>query len=176
MADPYDTLANALTLAATLRKVDAFLNASTDDQTAALDQADDDIDNLERLQGRIYLPTQCRQFPRVAYESPHKGLYLVGGVGPANLGIADTIWDWDLVNNVAIVPPQVLKARIYQANAIIAGERLALLQRQHDGIKDVRTGGMAESYKEQADGIRNGFCLRAEALMRKYFLRAGWIL
>src|SRR5436189_193966 len=80
----------------------------------------------------------------------------------------------DAEKAVAIVPADVRRATLYQADSILAGEREPRIAAQHDGVVYELTGGLAESYKStQGRGVPTGLCRRAWMLMRRYRLRSG---
>ena len=75
------------------------------------------------------------------------------------------------------MPPEVLLAVVYQADAILAGERDLRITAQHDGVVYDQTGSVAESYKlTQGAGVTTGLCRMAWVLLRKYRLKSGKLL
>lgn len=172
----FDVLADADNLANLMLHIPAYKAGSTDDRTAALAQASDEIDRGNRWQGRKYDPTQPHEFPRVPYPQFAVDNYwcypgqvdLVGEYGIE-------IWDWDSTNNVAVVPQFVLKATIIQADSILLGARQDRLDAQFDGVKDQMTGPLRETY----GGIGHGdqpLCRQAYQLMQRYLLQTGRLL
>ncbi len=168
---PYLTSTDADILANTLPALSAYLAATTAQKQAALQQACSDVDNAMPFQGRKLDPAQSLQFPRVAYESAARAR------GAAGHGYADTLWDWDPSSNAPIVPADVKAAVLYQADAILAGQREQRLDKQHDGVAYDQTAGLAESYKSSdRQGLATGLTRRAYQLLQKYRVVAGRIL
>lgn len=161
----YLILADAVDLAATLLGLPAFLSASDSDKTRALERASREIDTAMPYQGRRYVITQPRQFPRWRDEPPSAGIAI------------DSALLWDADGGVAIVPADVKESTLYQADAILAGSREARLAAQHDGVVYELTGTLAESYKSSSGpGVRSGLCRRAWMLMQRYRLQSGRLL
>jgi hypothetical protein len=159
----YLSVADADALAATLVGLTAYLAADDTAKAGALNEASAEIDAAMPYQGRKYADDQVRQFPRV-----HDDLAADVATDPA------TIWDWDADTSTAIVPDDVLRATLYQADAILAGARQPRIDAQHDGVVYELTGGLAESYKATpGQGVRTGLCHHAWLLMRRFRLRSG---
>lgn len=144
----------------------SWATASTLEKTAALELASSDVDEGLRYQGRKYDETQARQFPRVAYQA--------APFAPSGRGVADTVWDWSVDLNAPVVPLDVQRAVLYQAEAILRNEREERLSNQHDGIIYDQSGPLSESYKaSDRPGFESGLARRAYMLLRKYRLQAG---
>jgi hypothetical protein len=153
----------------------AWLSASAtaDAKSRALEQASSDVDAAGPFQGRKYVTSQIRAFPRVAYETLPAGYVQQG-----RTGLADTVWDWDEATNAAVVPMDVKQAVLYQANAILAGGRGRIQEAIHGGLASQSVGGMSESYRpggSVTDGL-GVVCQPAAALLSRYRLRTGRLL
>jgi hypothetical protein len=175
----YQTVAAALALAATILPslIPAFLaSANAAFLGAALTAGADDIDG-EVIQGRKYDLSQARQFPRVAYET---GAPLL----PADLAVLTTpqaqgatvVWDFDTDGITVIVPLDVRKAEILQANFILAqgaaGDRIQ--QAIDAGLTGQSVGDMSEAYRTDVKKDWGyGLTPRARALLEKYRVRSG---
>jgi hypothetical protein len=156
----------------------AWLSPATtaDAKARALEQATADVDAAGPYQGRRYDTTgaQVLEFPRVPYESPGPyGRQLVYGA-TGRTGVADQVWDWDDATKTAVVPLNVKRAVVYQADAILAGVRGPALDAQQLGIASQSVGSMSKSYRDlrQGGGLPV-LCRPAEQLMRKYLLKTG---
>lgn len=170
----YLTNAEADTIAAALPAslLTAWAAASAPNKTAALEQATADVDAAGPYQGRRYKSEadgQALEFPRVAYaQGP--------GVGGQESGV---IWDWDATAKAAVVPLNVKRAVVYQANAILSGEGARLLDARHGGLASQSVGGVSESYV-QGSGVggqgSGSLSRRAADLLRGYRLRTGRLL
>ena len=142
--------------------------AAADAKARALEQASADVDGAVPYQGRRHAAGQVLQFPRVAYESDDSA----GGVG-----VRESVWDWDAALGKAVVPRDVLRAVVYQADAVLAGTREPRLAAQHDGVVYGLTGTLAESYKRTTGpGVTSGLCRPAWMLVRRYRVKGGKIL
>lgn len=182
----YLTLAEALALATSLLGVTAWTAAGAVAQNAALAAATFDLDNAQHYQGRKYDLAQVLEFPRVAYESGRgigPGFGWPTGAGTSGSGcglVGAVVWDWDSVNNVAIVPQRVKVACLYQANSRLDGKRAAALDKLFRGLKGEATGSLSESFDLAtvlaATGGAIDLCRDAVAMMRPYILRQGRIL
>jgi hypothetical protein len=172
----------ALALAATLppAMLVAFLaSANAAYLDGALLLASDRIDSL-RYQGRKADPAQAREFPRLARESG-SNLNLVGVdyatiIAPFTTRTVAEIWDWDAANQVAIVPPKVLMACLFEANSILDGQRDQLINAQRDGLARQDVGGMEEIYREGATkewGMK--LCAVARDYLFEYRMKSGQI-
>jgi hypothetical protein len=163
----YLDLTEANDLAAALPELAAWSAASDDDKTLALNQASLDVDSAMPYQGRPYDFFQSRQFPRVADDN--------GAGEPYFPAPADAVvWDWDATTNQAVVPVDVKRSVLYQADANLSGLREPRLAAQHDGVVYELTGTLAESYKQSTGpGVATGLCRRAWLLVRQYQLRSG---
>lgn len=155
-----------------------YLAASDDDKNAALLLASIDVDSAMRYQGRRYdvSGAQVLEFPRVPYESSTAARYygaLILGPQSGAFG-GSQIWDYDLTNNVAVVPPNVKRAVVIQADSILAGDRDGRLQDIADGLASQQVGASNESYR--ADAMPSALCRRAEKIMDFYRLRQGRFL
>lgn len=151
----------------------AYTGATGTDKLAALRLATLDVDRGMRFQGRKFDSSQTREFPRVAYETagrvmPHGIIDLV--LPPA---MTDNVWDWDTVDQVAIVPSIVLQAVVYQANWILDGSEEATLAAINSGLKSQQNNQLAESYDRTAPGATSGLCRRAALLLDRYKLVSG---
>ena len=161
MSNAYLTTAEADALAATLPGLTAWAAASDANKAKAIERASRDVDNAMPYQGRKYAAGQVNQFPRVPFD----------GCARAD------VWDWDATTNAAVAPDDVLVAVLMQADTILAGDRDARLDAQHDGVVYDQTGSVAESYKlTQGPGVTTGLCRAAYVLMRKYRLKSGQLL
>lgn len=165
----YLDLPSAQALAAALPPLAAWMAATDDQRVAALVQATSDIDNAMWYQGRPYDPDQDLAFPRVAHESRSR---FPAGTWGQDSPVPDVIWDWDSTNNVAVVPPPVLQATLYQADSILDGSREQRLADQHDGLSSQGAAGVTEAYKG-GDGLDTGLARRAFNLMIQYQVRTG---
>lgn len=167
----YCTLAEADAIAAALPGLASFKASTADARTAALLLATVDFDAAYRWQGRKYDLLQTLEFPRLAY----------GELGAASRQYAaastlsaDVVWDWDDDANAAIVPTDVKRAVVFQADSIISGDRDGRLQAITDGLASQAVGSMSESYRPDMPPKR--LCARADALAQKYVLRSGQML
>ncbi len=169
MSNPYLTAGAADTLAATLPGLDAWAGATAGAKAAAIARATIDVDNAMPYQGRKYDAGQANAFPRVPYDEPS---------GSAEFGVAPPgVWDWDAGAGEAVTPEDVLVAVLFQADAILAGEREPRVSAQHDGVVYDQTGSVAESYKlTQGPGVSTGLCRAAWVLLRKYRVKSGKML
>lgn len=145
----------------------------------AREMAADDID-ARPYQGSKYDPTQARQFPRVPYGS---GVPIGSTSYPLStnntLAIATEIWDIDTDGTTVIVPLDVRKAEIFQANFLLSqgsgGDRIQAAI--DSGLASQSVGGMSESYRESVKKDWGyGLTPRARALLEKYRLKTGKIL
>ena len=183
----YLQVADAMALAPSILNATAFLAATTLRQSIALAMATADLNQL-RYQGRKYDLTQVNQFPRVAYEpSARVSLYSPGGdfsgqlINNAMPGAA-TVWDWDYVNSVPIVPQTVLLACLMQANNRLDGTQAANFDRLAAGLASQKTGGLAESYNTdvasllKAQGGSLTISRDAMLMLEPYLLRSGRFL
>lgn len=173
----FNLLADADSLANSMLNIRAYKTADDADRMSGLGQATDEINRGNRWQGRKFDPTQPHEFPRIPYPRnfagwpgwdiglPFAGSY---GFGP------DQVWDWDSVNLVAIVPQYVLQAVIIQADSILLGTRSDRLDKQFDGIKDVMTGALRQTYG--GGHVDQPLCRRAYQLMQRYLLQTGALL
>jgi hypothetical protein len=165
----------ALTIPASL--LTSWASANEPQKAAAILAASDDLDHATPWQGRKYdlSGVQVREFPR------YVGSVWVGGrtyeyfvpAADETIGINAGIWDWDSETDAAVVPNAVLKAVVYQANSILAGNREERMAARHDGITDQSVGPMSESYGE---GEVNALCSRAWQLVKKYEAKTGELL
>ena len=159
----YLSLADAGALADALTELAAYKAATDDEKTAAILQATIDIDAAMPFQGRRYDAGQHREFPR-SFDGD-------GITTPSR------VWDWDDDTQSAVVPAGVKRATLYQADAILAGEREPRLSAQHDGVVYEQTGALAESYKATpGPGVPTGLCRRAWVILRRYRLQGGRLL
>jgi hypothetical protein len=165
MSNAYLTTTQADALAATLPTLTAWAAASSASKEKAIERASLEIDHAMPYQGRRYDPAQPNEFPRVPYDE--------AGGGDPRAGA----WDWDPTSNAAVVPGDVLLAVLMQADTILAGDREARLNAQHDGVVYDQTGSVAESYKlTQGAGVTTGLCRPAFVLLRKYRRKSGKLL
>jgi hypothetical protein len=181
-AASYLSAAAADALAASVKALAAWPTASSGDKQLWLQQATAEIDIAMPYQGRRYDLTtpQVLQFPRILRESPMLGSAYPdaqwpfgGGVQVGGLNVAD----WDPVNLVAVVPPAVLLATLYQADAIGSGATVGgPADAAHSGLKSQGNTGMQESYDLHAPGVETGLCGMAWKLLRRYRLTSGRIL
>ncbi|HEX8915989.1 MAG TPA: DnaT-like ssDNA-binding protein [Humisphaera sp.] len=164
-ASAYLDVAGGDDLAAALPDLTAYRSADAGEKAAALLQASDDVDAAMPYQGRRFDPRQPREFPRWVDAGAAGG---IASAGP------ETVWAWDAGAAVAVVPADVRRATLYQADSILAGTREARLSAQHDGVVYELTGGLAESYKATpGPGVPTGLCRRAWAILRRYRTRGG---
>jgi len=153
--EPYQDLEDADELADQLFGLPHYKGAEEKDRRAALLRASDEVDIAMRYQGRKYDATQEREFPRLADEGSGR------------------IWDVD-GDGSPIVPGNVCKAVLYQADSLIEAVREGRISAIHDGLVYDQSGGLAESYKQsEATGAKTGLCRPAYQLLRKYELRTG---
>lgn len=167
--------ANAMAAGMLSRMVSSYAAASSADRVAALAQASAQIDRAMRYQGRQYDPSgtitgtvQVLEFPRVLGSGgfPPYLSYPDGGQCPP---YASQFWDWDKVNNVAVVPDRVKQACVLQANSLLAGDRDERLAARHDGVSQQSGDGLSEAYSGEAPLL----CAEAHRLMSYYRLRSG---
>lgn len=164
-AASYLTIDEANQIAAALPGLASWAAASADAKARSLAQATDEADHAMPYQGRRYEFSQAREFPRVAYDDfAHFGQ----PAGPS------VVWDVDAATGAPIVPLDVRRAVVCQADAILGGARNARLDAQHDGVVYQLIEGAAESYKSTAGpGVQTGLCREAYALLRQYRLKSG---
>lgn len=164
----YLDLEEADELAEQLGGLASWAAAGDPEKTAALAQATCDIDTAMPYQGRAYDDAQAGQFPRVAYESLEAG----------GRDVVEKVWDWDDEEDEAIVPLDVKRAVVHQADAILGGTREERIANQHDGVVyDLAEDGSAESYKQtRGPGVGTGLCRRAFMLMKRYRISSGKML
>lgn len=180
-ASVYLTLSAAATIAASLPGLPKWKAAADADRQAALILATWDIDAGGPWQGRKYALEQVLEFPRVAYEHA-MAVPLSGLLSPTVDGGGATVWDWDSDAGQAIVPADVQRACLYQAEAILAGSIDKVLDDQSLGIASQSVGSISVSYRDPAQVaaaiglVSSGLCRRAAMLMKKYALRSGRIL
>ena len=168
-AASYLDVSAADALAATVPALAAWPAATADAKARALAQASADVDAAMPYQGRRYDPAQALEFPRVA----HDDLARRTVVSPTRA----VVWDFDADAGEAVIPPAVRLAVLYQADAILLGEREPRIAAQHDGVVYDLTGTLAESYKHTSGpGVRTGLARRAWMLLRRYRLRSGQLL
>ncbi len=170
----YLALAAAKVLRGTLPPMRHWDATADDARAAALVQASSDIDQAQRYQGRKFKHDQVQQFPRLAYGGngfPGYGPLGWGYDGNCGGGSPRTVWDWDEVNKVAVVPADVLAACLWQADWIL-GDHVARLDEQHAGVKSQQAAGVGESYGP-SEGLATGLCRRAWQLVWKYRLVSG---
>jgi hypothetical protein len=131
------------------------------------------VDLAYRYQGRKYDLTpaaQPREFPRIAYDVPAYGWPAAAGVAVINGQVWDVAADGSIV-----VPARVLQAVVYEADAVLAGDKFkAVKDAIAAGLSAQSFGGMSESYR--ADGTTPLLCRFADTRMRFYMLRQGRIL
>jgi hypothetical protein len=183
MNNYFATNAAADAIAATIPAalIPAYL-AVTDagQKTAILLRASSDIDtNPNKYQGRRFdVLNQLNEFPRWAREPSNHPYFAqfgyITGALPAGIFWGDEVWDVDPNSLLAVVPNDVLVACIYQANFIAKGGSRRLND-QHEGVVDVSTGPLRETYKDGA-GLRTGLCRDAYLLIKKYQLSGGRLL
>lgn len=160
-------------LAATTSGLVSWSGAAAPAKALALIRASDDVDHAAAYQGRRYAttPPQPREFPRLAFEEP-----LVGTRDPA-LPATAIVWDYDEALGAAVVPSDVKRATLLQADAILTGARDARLDLQHDGVVYDQEGSDAESYRRSTgQGLPTGLCRRAWLLIRHYRIKTGRLL
>lgn len=174
----YCTLDQANAIAAALPGLARWQAATDDEKTAALLMASLDLDNAGPWQGCKYdLATpQALAFPRVPYPD-----YAVGCNQVATIAVG-AVWDWDSDNNVAIVPLDVQRACVFQADAILDETSTSLdsiLDDAAKGITAKSVGSLSVSFADAAKIVAGGgqsLCRRAEAFMKKYRLKSGGLL
>jgi hypothetical protein len=174
----FQSVEDADTLADTLSGLSSYKAASEGAKGRALVAASLDVDRAMRYQGRKYDPTQILEFPRVAYTSSdgYGGVTLQAATLQAVQG-GDVVWDWDLDDNVAIVPPNVLKAVLYQADSILTGDRDGRLQAIADGVASQQIGSASESYFKAASSAGpSPLAQQANRIMEFYRIRQGSVL
>lgn len=174
----YCTLDQANAIADALPGLARFRAATDDQKTAALLMATMDVDNAGPWQGCKYdLATpQSLAFPRIPYPQ-----YAVGANQIAVV-TAGAVWDWDSDNNVAIVPLDVQRACVFQADAILDETPTSLdsiLDDAAKGITSKAVGSLSVSFADAAKIVAGGgqsLCRRAEGFMKKYRLKSGGLL
>ena len=189
--DSYLTQADADVMAAQMlsTEVAAYLAASgtatapaLTDREKALLAATRAIDAAMRYQGRRWDPTgfitgtpQVLEFPRVAYQGSFTPWMGYGGIWPdaswpGYPGFSGTvIWDWDGTNKVAVVPDDVKRATLFEANSLLLGNRKERTDARHDGVTSQSGDGLAEAYAGDCPIL----CAAAHQIMVKYRLRSG---
>lgn len=181
----YCTLEEADAIAAALPLLASYKAASSDARTAALAQASIDIDAAGPWQGRKYdlWTPQELEFPRVPYQSSSQVCgygSLLGWLGSGAIGVQ--IWDWDAVNNVAVVPAKIKRACLFQADSILKGDWQKALDAAAMGVEQRTAGSVSISYRDplavlQYLGGGSGSLCRASAqLLKKYQISQGRIL
>ncbi|HRK31696.1 MAG TPA: hypothetical protein PLD59_11510 [Tepidisphaeraceae bacterium] len=155
----YQTLGDAVALAATLPLLDQFSAASSDVQARALQLASLRIDQV-RYQGRKYDAAQVRQFPRSDCQTD------------------GTVTDWDDDTDTAVVPVNVKMAELYEAESIIAGDFDRITHAIATGIVSQSTGSLSESYRQSSGELQSALRLHPETtrLLSRYLLRSGRLL
>lgn len=144
-----------------------------------------DIDRAMRYQGRKYdmSGAQMLEFPRVPYPEdawqgfqPYPGAafppWLQNSAGPF-------VWDWDSVNEVAIVPQNVQLATLFQAAYLMLPEFADRLEKIRSGLAGQRTGTGQEMYIKAGEAVPGGFtglCDRSSRIMHFYRIRSGRML
>lgn len=178
-ADSYCTVEEADAIADALPGLASYKAASDDAKLAALVLATLDLDNNGPWQGAKYdlLTPQALAFPRVPYPTYAVGLNRIGTIS------AGEVWDWDSDNNVAIVPADVKKACVLQADSILDSSATSLdsiLDDAGKGITSKSVGSLSVSFADAARllaaGGGGGLARRAAMLMAKYQLRSGGLL
>ena len=181
----YLSVARSLVLAPSMLGLAPYLAAAAPVQSAALAAATMDIDTALRYQGRrVDVLNQVTEFPRVAYEARGGGLDtsygFIGPVASNGLPGGNTVWDWDPVAQVPVIPSRVERATIHQANSRLDPVRIAELARLEAGLSSQKIGSAAETYDlammRAASGGSFTLCREAAALMEFYVIRQGRIL
>ncbi len=150
------------------------LNDTTLDATLVL--ATMDIDALT-FQGRKLLSAQELAFPRVPYGVPLDRLYDGGPTDPVDpLMQGGLVWDWDAVNNVAVVPPEVLMAVLYQAAWLLNPKYAARLENIRSGLAAQAIGTGSETLQKPGELDSEGLCDRATRYLKRFRLRSGRML
>ena len=156
-------------LAGVLPALAAYRAADDAEKAAVLDEATKDIDSAMPYQGRKLDAAQLLEFPRLIDE-PLRAT----ASAPSTTVDPTLVWDWDADADAAVVPADVRRATLYQADSILAGEREPRIAAQHDGVVYELTGGLAESYKSTpGPGVPTGLCRRAWMLIRRIGCAAG---
>lgn len=172
-APSYLDVASADAIAATMFNVSSYTSAATDRRLAAIVEATSVIDSAYVYQGRKFDPLQPLEFPRIAYDSGISH-WRLGTQMPGLHSRREQIWDWDETTKAAVVPNAVLRAVVYQANSLLAGDRDDRVNAIHDGLASQSIGSAAESYR---GGVAVPLlCLPADRLMRPYRIRQGRLL
>lgn len=161
----YLTVDEANQIAAAFPALANWPAASSDVKARSLAQATDEVDHAMPYQGRRFDFAQAMEFPRIAYDDfAHFGQ----PAGPA------VVWDTNSADGVPVVPLDVRRAVLCQADAIIGGTRNTRLDAQHDGVVYELANADAESYKSSAGpGVQTGLCRAAFALLKQYRLKSG---
>jgi len=175
----YLMLAEADAMAASLPTVGRYSAGDATTRQQWLAMATVRFDASRRWQGRKFDPAQTLEFPRVPH--PHALPYgwpqglPAGGCGP--LGSLD-VWDWDATNQVAVVPPAIKLAVLFEANSIALGNRDAIVEAIASGLTMSQTGSLMEQYRQANNGQAEipPLCRDAEMIAKKYALRTGGIL
>lgn len=179
-ASSYCTLSQANTIANALPGLASFKAATDDAKTAALLLASQDIDAAGPWQGRRYdmSTDQLLEFPRVAYESSFPG----NSQGATGNSCADVVWDLD-ADGEAVVPAEVMRACVYQADAIIDGGLEETIESLWTAVASESVGSVSVSYRDPAAiaaalgaSPLDGLCARAARMLKKYTLRTGRLL
>lgn len=187
-SNSYCTLTEGDAIAATMPAivVKSYVAGDAAGRTAALVMGTSDIDAAGPYQGRKYdlWTPQVLQFPRVPYESAAAA----SGYGFATLGqwfaspyCGVQVWDYDPVAKAAIVPTNVKRACVLQANAILDGKLYKALDDMALGVASRQAGSVSVSYRDPAQliallGGMGSLCRPAGNLMKFYQIRQGRIL
>jgi hypothetical protein len=175
--ESYLTTDDARVLAATLPGMTTLLAQTDDALGMLLLAASIDLDASMRFQGAKYDPTQEREFPRLpggpSRRSDCNLSYGLDSPPPA----APLVWDWDSVNNVAVVPDLVKIACCYQAAWLLDPTHARRLEKIRSGLAAESTGGMSETFNTAALAAGfSGLADRAQRLMERYRLKRGKML
>lgn len=172
----YNTLASADELADEMPNLTAWAAATDAAKGDALKLARFRVDRAHRYQGRRYLANQRVEFPRIAYDD---GSAVRQDYQSAlSTSAPSTIWDWDEVNEIAVVPLDVKLAELFEANSILAADRDRIADAIANGLKSQSTGSLSETYDRLPRSSSGAplLCRDAEMLMQRYRAASGRLL
>lgn len=176
-ANCYLAISDADAIAATLlaSMLPNYNAANSSNKLLALQQATLDLDLATRWQGRKFCYMQTLEFPRLLQDPGVRfGPWGIGWYGQIESGgFGSDVADWDWTNQVAIVPPKVLTAIVFQADYVLGGGMEARLDDIHSGVRGQSTGGASENYDATAPGAKTSLCRRAWKLVERYQLMTG---
>jgi hypothetical protein len=174
----YLTVDEADALAADEFGLAAWADASDDDKRRALTAATGHVDSAMRYQGGRYAPDQALEFPRRPYDDAPSDAY-----GAEVVARPADVWDWDDEQQAAVVPLNVRRACLLQADHLLSGEaakRKKALDKINAGIKSVTTGDLSTTYQDAdkvpAADMGRSLCGEAAELLARYRLKTGRLL